>query len=166
MISIRGGWENCLESSSESIRKLDKIRTCWFPVGILSASPEGAESNEILAPLSETHVLVHLLSGVHSSLLCFASPLSSRGLLACASLDVSKVACWPQRLLYELPCVVSAHWNLAHRHTPPPTHRTYSIRSHPDSWCGYRPKPDLKESPSFVLLGYHISFPFSSPVST
>lgn len=70
---------------------------------------EGDGGDEILAPLLQTHVAMHLLFGLNSSHICSAFPLSSRELLACTSRDVSRRPAGPQSFLHEFLCVVSAH---------------------------------------------------------
>lgn len=107
----------------------------------------------------QTHVVLNLLFGLNSPHICFPFPLSSRGLLACTSLDVSRWPAGPKSFLHELLCVVSAHWNLAPTHThtslapfPSPHNTLYSIRSHPDSWLGYWAKARLSSKNHLVSI--------------
>lgn len=98
---------------------------------------------------------------LNSSHICFAFLPSSRGLLACTSLDVSRRPAGPQSF-----CMNYSVWflhtaNMAPtRSTPPLTHTQYSIRS----WFHLATILDqcqtFFKSPSFHLLKYCVSSSF------
>lgn len=138
------------------------MRTGCFPLSIPSQSLERMGSDEILAPLFQTQVVVYWLFGWNSSHICFAFLPSSRGLLACTSLDVSRRPAGPQSFLHELLCVVSAYQNMAPTriHPSPNIHSVFHQKLVPFGH-DIRPMPDLlQKSPSFHLLKYCFFLPF------